>query len=59
MAVLTCKDCGNTDSFIHREVIYERAFYLNGEICDSKSLDVESSEPVGCWECESTNIEEA
>ena len=59
MGVLTCKDCGNTDSFIHREVSFDRVSYQDGEAYDYKSLDVESSEPMSCWECESKNIGEA
>jgi hypothetical protein len=59
MAVLTCRSCGNTDSFVHKEISYERVYYQDGEACDYKSLDVESSTPVSCWECNSENIGEA
>lgn len=58
MAVLTCLDCGNTDSFVHREVNIERVFYEQGVAVDYKNLDVESSTPVSCWECKSENIKE-
>ncbi len=58
MAVLTCRDCGNTHSFVHEEITYERVSYEDGEASDSKNLNVLSSTPVCCWECDSENIGE-
>lgn len=58
MSVLTCRVCGNTDSFVHKEIAYERVYYEDGEAYDHKSLEVESSTPVSCWRCESEDIGE-
>lgn len=53
-----CNDCGQTTAFIHRLVETEVVYYEDGQSIDAKSLEVESSEIIACYGCDSTNIEE-
>ena len=52
-----CNNCGNTRVFTHRTVEYEKCYYdESGYIEYSKSLEIESSVIVCCYECDSEDV---